>query len=170
MLTPGSRKSIPHPKPKKNLKALVKVDNLEEPRIRHGNFIPQGKDKKALLENLEKVRNSKPITNSDVEKLRRKIKQEGQLSIDVEGAHAADLLETIRKLSGEPSLSQNVKNQVESFKNFEIIEQTLKSSSREETLREIINSHKKSFSCKNFFIKQNNLKLKIIFSILLLYI
>jgi hypothetical protein len=45
----------------KALRPLIKESALDEPRIRHGKFIPHTENHKKLMRNLEQVRQSKPI-------------------------------------------------------------------------------------------------------------
>lgn len=45
----------------KALRPLIKESALEEPRIRHGKFIPHTEDHRNLMKNLDLVRRSQPI-------------------------------------------------------------------------------------------------------------
>ena len=127
---------------------MVKVKNLEEPRIRHGSFIPHSQDKKTLFQNLEQVRKSKPIITPQIKALRKKINNRGQISIDIDISHAAELLNSIHKLSGDVG-SKAKHNTVTSFENFGIIERKIKSNSKDPSLLKVINSHQRSLEGKH---------------------
>ena len=133
---------------------MVKIKNLEEPRIRHGSFIPHSQEKKTLFQNLEQVRKSKPIITPQIEALRKKLNNRGQISIDINTSQATELLNSIRKLSGDRG-AEAIYNTVTSFENFGIIESKIKSNSKDRTLLKVINSHQRSLEGLNLeIIKQ----------------
>ena len=156
------------PKKIKALRPLIKKSALDEPRNRHGKFIPHTEDHKNLLRNLELVRKSQPIFKPNMPGDNVKNKK----SIDIETGNQPlqrSIDEYIRNIEDiqekeEKIVTKNQTIEIEmisideskvknfhtggSFEDFQEIEKTLRNSIKTDQIHSILSSQNEAILSK----------------------